>query len=460
MSARFPTFWVTHDFWLFTGRCAYTGSCTAYLSGCDESCPTPTEYPDLTPDRIRDAWQVKRQLLCGPNPPTILANSAWSLTFAEDALKNLGASRAQLTRVKLGAPVHLFRPQDRIESRLALGLNPTAFVVTFSASSVFDERKGGEFLLQALRGLHLPELAILVIGNLERPFEVGDIEIVSLGYVTNTAMLVTALSAADVYVGPSSAETFGQVFIEAALAGIPSIGFDQTGVKDAIADGITGLRVEHTPQALGNAIEHLYQNGALLEGLSGWAPIYAANEYSLESSFHSLFNVWRSQGLVDKWGLPHKVGFVRSSRFVDAALGAIPSWQPIDGLSAVEGPYPASEIPTTFRWCHGKATSIRVNCADGGPHIIHLTYYSNLFDSLDLEVHADGQPLGITTITRTDAGKPSVAAIFLDARRGWNRIEIRPNILREPSGGESRALSFMLKDIEISSQRVPVTATL
>jgi glycosyltransferase involved in cell wall biosynthesis len=461
MSARFPTFWVMHDFWLFTGRCAYTGSCDQYLRGCDENCPTPTEYPDLAPGRILDAWQAKRQLLCGPNPPTILANSAWSLKFAEDALRNLGAAPGQhLAQIKLGAPVHLFRQQDRVESRLALGLSPEAFVVTFSASSVRDERKGGQYLLQALRGLQIPGLAILVIGNLDRSFEVSGVEIVSLGYVTDTAMVVAALSAADVYVGPSSAETFGQVFIEAALAGIPSIGFDQTGVIDAIAHGITGLRVEHSPQALGDAIERLYEDKVLLRRLCSWAPVYAANEFSLESSYHSLFNVWRSHGLVDKWGLPHKVGFVRSSRFVDAALGAIASWQPIEGLSTAEGPYPESETLTAFRWCHGRMTSIRVNCPEGGPYMVHLTYYCTLFDSLKINVKVDGQSVDTITLARTTASTPAVVTIYLDGRRpGWNRLDMLPEELREPSGEEGRALSFMLQQIEVSSQRMAATGS-
>jgi glycosyltransferase involved in cell wall biosynthesis len=451
MSASFPTFWVLHDFWLFTGRCAYTGACEAYLRGCDESCPTPSEYPNLAPDRIGYAWQHKRQLLCGPHPPIILANSAWSRKFAGDVLQNLGVSRENhLAQIRLGAPVHLFRPQPRDQSRLAVGLSPSAFVVAFSASSVSDERKGGQYLLRALRDLQLPDLAILVIGNLETPFEVGDVEIVSLGYVTDTAMVVAALSAADVYVGPSSAETFGQVFIEAALAGIPSIGFNQTGVIDSIADGITGLRVEHSSQALGEAIKLLYDDRALLGRLSGWAPIYAANEFSLEASFHSLFKVWRSLGLVDKWGLPHKVGFVRSSRFIDDSLGSIPVWQPIDGLSSVEGPYPASDISTSFRWCHGRVTSLRVNCREGGPHILRLAYYCNLFDTLMVRVSVDGQAAGALTMSRTTAGVPSIASISFDARPGWNRIDLHPEHVREPSGGETRALSFMLKEIDLS----------
>jgi glycosyltransferase involved in cell wall biosynthesis len=454
--SRFPTFWLTHDFWLFTGRCAYTGNCDRYLRGCDDRCPTPKEYPELAPDLISSAWQRKRRLLCGPHPPTILANSAWSRQFVDGVMRNLGVSSAEhLAQIKLGVPVNLFKPQLRAAARVAVGLSPSAFVIAFSASAASDERKGGEYLLQALRELQIPDLEILIIGDLVSPLEVVGAEIVSLGYVTDTAVLVAALGAADVYVGPSSAETFGQVFIEAALAGTPSIGFNQTGVIDAISEGITGLRVEQSPQALADAIKRLYEDRELLGHLSKWAPIYAENEFSLESSYHSLFVTWRALGLVDKWGLPHKIDFVRASRFVDDTLGAIPTWQPMEGLSATEGPYPADNLPTAFRWCHGKVTRIRVHCSEGGPHILRVSYYSSLFDSLNVRVKADGQLIDSITITRTMAGNSSFVEIHFDGHRGWNRIELIPERLREPTDGEIRALSFMLKDIELSSRKDP-----
>ena len=46
-----------HDAYLFTGRCAYPGNCQLYLTGCNETCPTATEYPALDPSLIAGAWR-------------------------------------------------------------------------------------------------------------------------------------------------------------------------------------------------------------------------------------------------------------------------------------------------------------------------------------------------------------------------------------------------------------------
>ena len=461
ISSRFPTFWLTHDFWLFTGRCAYTGSCDRYLYGCDDKCPTPSQYPDLPPALIRAAWQRKRKLLCGPNPPIILANSNWSLEFVGDVMRSMGLSAEEhLAQIRLGAPCELFRPRPRSQAKADVGLDPNAFVIAFSASAAGDERKGCQYLIQALNKLRIPNLAILIIGNLDTPLQLDGVKVVSLGYITDPVMLASSLSAADVYVGPSSAETFGQVFIEAALSGIPSIGFDQTGIIDSIVQGVTGLRVEQSAEALADAINRLHGDEKYLSALSAWAPIYAANEFSLESSYHSLFRVWCSLGLVDKWQIPHKVGFVRSSRFVDNTSASLPIWQSIEGLSAVEGPYLASEIPTAFRWCHGKVLRIRVNCFEGGAYVLRMSYFSNLFDLIGVQVYEQMQLLCTVTITRTFSGVPSVVAIAFNSEPGWKLIDLLPDRRSIPTPDEPRALSFMLKDIEISRQEVPAIADL
>ena len=54
---RWPTLIVLHDLWWITGRCAYPGTCEQFRTGCDASCPTPDQYPQLAPDRIAAAWR-------------------------------------------------------------------------------------------------------------------------------------------------------------------------------------------------------------------------------------------------------------------------------------------------------------------------------------------------------------------------------------------------------------------
>ena len=83
IAAEWPTVSVLHDGWLLTGRCAYPGGCTKYLSGCDASCPTPREYPELAPELIHDAWKAKRELIKVSDGLILAANSQWLLGMAD-----------------------------------------------------------------------------------------------------------------------------------------------------------------------------------------------------------------------------------------------------------------------------------------------------------------------------------------------------------------------------------------
>lgn len=449
LSARFPSFWVTHDFWLFTGRCAYTGECRAYLSGCDASCPTPLAYPDLAPRKISDSWKGKQSLLGGPHSPFILANSSWSADRARESLSILRSdTESRIRQLQLGAPVHLLKPLQKMAARRALGINTEHFVVAFSVSSLAEVRKGGHYLVEALRDLNFSNLSVLLIGNQDISFDISGVELVPLGYITDTATLTAALSAADVYVGPSTEETFGQVFIEAALVGTPSIGFDQTGVRDAIVEGVTGLRVSPSALALREAIVRLYSDRDFCKHLGSWARIYASNEFSLESAYHSLFSAWRGLGLIDQWGTPNKIGFVRDSAFAGESSCSVTSWRALHGISAVEGPYPQFDLPTTFQWCHGVQSRVVVHCPEDGRYLIRLTYYCNLFDSIEVKLHANGISLDSISIKRTKPGIAAHAEFQINALSGANLIDFFPDQVREPTHDEPRALTFMLKNIK------------
>jgi len=310
-----PIFWLTHDFWLLTGRCAYMGDCVKYLDQCDAACPTADEYPVLEPSRIAPAWRIKWSYLTKAAPNlTVLANSDWAARRFGRALR-AGQSSVSVERISLGVPETTFRILDRGEQRKALGIEPEAFAIAFSVSSLSEVRKGGQILQRALQQLReLDDLVLLLIGNADQEFDSGGLEVRRLGYIREPEQLVSILNAADLFVGPSIEETFGQVFTEAAMCGLPSIGFDTSGVRDAIIDNITGMKVpDLTPEALAKAICQLHADDNQRKRLSATAPIIARSMFSLEASYRSLFLALDRAGLVDRLGLPHKISFGRNS---------------------------------------------------------------------------------------------------------------------------------------------------
>ncbi|MGL4399479.1 MAG: glycosyltransferase, partial [Luteolibacter sp.] len=121
-------------------------------------------------------------------------------------------------------------------------------------------------------------------------------------------------SAANLFVAPSLEEAFGQVFIEAAACGTPSVAYPVGGVPESLAEGIAGRlakRVE--PDSLAEAIKELYLSRRLRLNLGWWGRCHVENEFSLEASCWSLFFVLREairlggSDLVPKLGLRPKL---------------------------------------------------------------------------------------------------------------------------------------------------------
>lgn len=338
LSNRIPSLWLTHDYWLFTGRCGYPSDCGKWLQGCDSGCPTHEEYPALRKELIADAWEAKRNIIAASNNLHLVANSEWSHAQFQRAINTF----SEASRVKpaiLGAPDWVFRAVDAQEARENLGIAQDAFVVFFSASSLSDARKGGQKVVEALHQVTIPKLTVLVVGRADAKLVVENADVIYLGYVEHYNLMGQAMSAADIHVSGSTEETLGQVFIEAAMCGLPSVAFDVSGMQTSVAQGISGELVSpFTSAALAEAVLRLHDDPLYRARLSETAPIFARNRFSLESSYHSFFQICKAIGLIDSAGVAHKISLASRSLIIDgdpnAVLNVRNSWS-IKRITAV-----------------------------------------------------------------------------------------------------------------------------
>ena len=299
LTVTLPTVFLLHDGWLLTGRCAYRGECTKNLTGCDQTCPTPGEYPRLAPTEIAPAWKNKMDLLKTAPKLVLAANSRWNEQQARALAGALRApADAPLNRpltVRLGLPLEVFYPRDQATSRDALKLPRDKFILLFSCNNLGDKRKGMDHLIQALNLLNLPNLVPVCIGYNDGKTKLDLPNLMSVGMINDPEQQALLYSAADLFVAPSLEEAFGQVFIEAAACGTPSVAYPVGGVPEALTDGVVGrlAKVVH-PDALSKAIHELYLNSRLRSDLGYWGRHHIENQFSLESSCNSLFSAFRA----------------------------------------------------------------------------------------------------------------------------------------------------------------------
>ncbi|PYL49115.1 MAG: histidinol-phosphatase, partial [Verrucomicrobia bacterium] len=84
--------------------------------------------------------------------------------------------------------------------------------------------------------------------------------------------LATAYASADVFVFPSTTDTFGNVILEAQASGLPVVVSDSGGPKELVADNVNGLITRsHDAQDFTRAIRMLVTNRALRERMANSA---------------------------------------------------------------------------------------------------------------------------------------------------------------------------------------------
>lgn len=123
------------------------------------------------------------------------------------------------------------------------------------------------------------------------------------------------LSNASVVVVTSLREGWGIVALEAASYGIPVVACDIMGLRDSVVDGVTGLLVDATPEAIANAVDRLLTDGKTYLDMS-LNSIEWAGRFTWEQTARSLLHfglgshVDRSGPLLDGIIEPCRLGDV------------------------------------------------------------------------------------------------------------------------------------------------------
>ena len=149
-----------------------------------------------------------------------------------------------------------------------LGISPQKKVLMFASDSLNNPIKGVDVLVKALQ--HLPwslkaECVLLLFGHRgEELANAVDIPVSYLGYVKSDHLKTIAYSAADLFLFPSRAETFGLVALESMACGTPVVAFSIGGVLDHIRPGITGyLATPENAEDFSNGIVQLLEDDSL-----------------------------------------------------------------------------------------------------------------------------------------------------------------------------------------------------
>lgn len=229
-----PIVWTLHDIWpLTTGHHCEMG-CTA-CSFDGKNCAEFEKSNSLF-SSSKALWDYKKKYISKIKDLTLIAPSRWSAGMARKS--PLFAGR-KIVEIPNAFDTNLFTIQDKKTAKESLGLPLDKQIILFSScGGTAIEYKGYHLLVEALwilkTKMNRDDMHLVVIGpnngkKLALPFPVS-----FLGYVESEKRLAEIYNAADVLVCPSIYDNCPAVIREAALCGVPSVGFDIAGIPEMI----------------------------------------------------------------------------------------------------------------------------------------------------------------------------------------------------------------------------------
>lgn len=227
-----PTVAVLHDCWFYTGKCChYTAQgCFKWKETCG-NCPQLKKYNkswlfDRTSKLIKD--KIK---LFGNIPRlAVVGVSDWILNEAKQA--PVFRKAKIFKRIYNWIDTEVFYQQNIKDLRNKFGLEDKKIIL--SVASAWSKEKGIDTVLKIAERLKDDEKYLLV-GNIDS-ITLPD-NILHIPATNSVEELVNYYSLADVFVQPSTQETFGKVAAEALACGTPVICFNSTANPEVVGDG-------------------------------------------------------------------------------------------------------------------------------------------------------------------------------------------------------------------------------
>ncbi len=206
----------------------------------------------------------------------------------QQVIEQTGADPARITSVPTGIDPERFKPGDKREARIKLGLDPEANYIGIVAT--LRSWKGHLYLLEAFAKLDAPGWKLLIVGDgpqretlLKRVDELKIKQnIILAGQQPNPEDWLRTM---DIFCLPSYAnEGVPQAILQAMLTGLPIVTTPIGAILEAVTDGETALIVPpKDATALAAAIARLLDDPDLATRLGAAARRRASADFSRET---------------------------------------------------------------------------------------------------------------------------------------------------------------------------------
>lgn len=239
--------WTLHDCWAFTGHCSYFTmvKCEQWKEHCSYCCQLRRYPACYIKSSVSKNFERKRNAFTGVKKMTLITPSKWLADLVKKSfLKEYPVEVHYNTIDKT-----IFKP-TLSDFRQRYGLENKKIVL--GVANIWDERKGLKDFYKLAQMLD-DSYAIVLVGLSNK--QIADLpkNIKGITRTNSPQELAAIYTAADVFVNPSTEETFGMTAVEAEACGTKSIVYKDTACEE-IANSNASLVVEQDVNEIYKAI--------------------------------------------------------------------------------------------------------------------------------------------------------------------------------------------------------------
>ncbi len=286
MSRSLPTVWTLHDPWLMTGHCIHPLKCERWRSGCGKCEDLRSPFP-IGKDTTAFSWKVKKWIM-HRSKVTLIVASHW---MHDRVRQSPILSHLPCHVIPFGVDTTVFVDRSKQEARRRMGIPDDVHVLACRARKDYDHAdrdydfKGTVYLKLALQEMRLTKPTYLITFDHKGALDClkDKYHLVELGWLEDEGRLAEAMSAADVFLMPSIAESFGMMAVESMACGTPVICFEGTALPSVINAPRSGIAVAYKDvRSFAAAIEGLLANSQLRQQLAAACIKLVRQEYNLD----------------------------------------------------------------------------------------------------------------------------------------------------------------------------------
>jgi glycosyltransferase involved in cell wall biosynthesis len=269
-----------HDMFLMTGNCVHPVTCERWKTGCG-SCPDLTLPFAIKRDTTAFIWNVKKWIF-KHSKIDLIVGSQWQY----DRVKSSPLlSHLPVHHIHYGIDRNYYL-RDKKACRALLDIPGDVDVIAFRSVPYSRNFKGTEYILKALEN-YIPkrETYLLTFEGKDGLSSLREkYKFVELGWLSDTNKMAIALNAADIFLMPSIAESFGLMAVEAMACGTPSIVFEGTALPKTVNAPYCGIAVPYKDtDALTAAIKLLLYDVAYRMRLKANGLAYVQANHTFEA---------------------------------------------------------------------------------------------------------------------------------------------------------------------------------